>query len=1372
MGDDRANLAGLPGEVPNTARRIAAADKLAAQKQWAEAIEEYQRILSEAGDDLVALSPRHAIQARWVCHCRIAALPAEQLAAYRNRVDAQARKWFEQGAAERDARLLRRVVDEVFCSRYGDKALDLLGDLVFERGEFGEARRYWAMIVPPLDEKLPEKADNSACSRLVFPDSKLDAARVQAKQLLARLFGGNRAGIEQALRAYRDRHGKAHGRFAGRQGNYADILQGILDESGRVRRVEETATWPTFGGDACRAARVTGARQRLERICFQPPAWRFSLETHARLDLDAPSRPLAKPLPARARNKAMAFHPVIAGNYVVVADARSVVAYSLHDGTPSTWFDAARDKEALDNLLALGLPAPADLRYSATVAGDCLYARLGVQDFTSERDPDLNVSYLVCLNFKADEKGQRLRWLATPEEAGSGAIFEGAPIVRDGRLYVAVTRLEGGQSITAIHCYPADADGTPHALWRRTVCASQELRGKDRRFRHHLLTLAGSRVVYCSHAGSIVALDAETGRNVWAVRYPSRGGTTQTGDSAPMSGSPRDLAPCIYAAGRLFVAPADYDQLLCLDPATGATIWERGGIETVHLLGVAREKLVFTTTDAIRAVEIATGADVWQMPDEGNFLAPAGRGFLADDLVFWPTARGLKVLQVDDGRLADDFPPGVLDEKLPIERLGNMVYADGCLAVAGLDELVIYLAPGRQRAEREQAVRDRPESAEARLRLAIAQADGGFSQLALESFRRAQELAGPTDEPVCNKARAERHKLLLTIAASAEARHDRPEAACLLESAAAPEFASDRRAQAYVHLAETWTRARDWPRAVAAWQDILDVAALRASRITDGNGNPQGAGVLATLRIGELVRAHGANAYAPIEERARQRLAAAGDDRHAALRELVPQFPNAAAIRAGLSELKEADAKAGRLKLKLATDAKPALSLPLVRAWEIDLDPGERMLLPEGAEARRLADSVIFFAAPHANGGRLTCRDAVSGTIYWSRVLPWFPSWLGCRSDTILVGGRSGVACLNLADGRLAWSFPAAAPLAAFRLAGRQLVFLEDDRRLIALDCTTGECLWTRWAPAAELGLPAPSGRFNSHVSVGSQRLLVQTGSGRRWLLDATTGLPVRDSEGCQRLWPQPPLALVHDNPGTGRFCVPSRSDRVAMLEGRAGQEIWHHELPFRGTLTGELPRVLGDAKSIFVLAPRNYGSSLQRLEPATGKPLWPQEQLLSTEMLGVDQVAFDDRAVYFVAGDVVSARDLSDGHTLWKLPLNGPRGRWRLARVVGLLLASPVDLAEPLQLKRAPIEWTLAKLSLPPLAERDERPTLSLTLIDPRTGQLMQQLNFPLASFARTARKLLDPQPGPDFVLSGEGIVIGVPGRACRFTTLTSEDN
>src|SRR5258708_4767326 len=133
---------------------------------------------------------------------------------------------------------------------------------------------------------------------------------------------------------------------------------------------------------------------------------------------------------------------------------------------------------------------------------------------------------------KAGEKGRRLRWLATPDETKRGAVFEGAPIVQDGRVYIAATRVEGGQTITAIHCYPADAEGTPRALWRRDVSSTQELRGNEHRLRHHLLTLAGSCVVYCSHSGAIVALDADTGRNVWAVRYPTQGGTTQASNNA------------------------------------------------------------------------------------------------------------------------------------------------------------------------------------------------------------------------------------------------------------------------------------------------------------------------------------------------------------------------------------------------------------------------------------------------------------------------------------------------------------------------------------------------------------------------------------------------------------------------------------------------------------------------------------------------------------------------------------------------------------------------------------------------------------------------------------------------------------------------
>ncbi len=52
------------------------------------------------------------------------------------------------------------------------------------------------------------------------------------------------------------------------------------------------------------------------------------------------------------------------------------------------------------------------------------------------------------------------------------------------------------------------------------------------------------------------------------MRYPSRGDKTADGEP-----SPRDLAPCLFADGRLYVAPADDDRLLCLDAATGETLW-------------------------------------------------------------------------------------------------------------------------------------------------------------------------------------------------------------------------------------------------------------------------------------------------------------------------------------------------------------------------------------------------------------------------------------------------------------------------------------------------------------------------------------------------------------------------------------------------------------------------------------------------------------------------------------------------------------------------------------------------------------------------------------------------------------------------------
>src|SRR5262249_53256125 len=153
--------------------------------------------------------------------------------------------------------------------------------------------------------------------------------------------------------------------------------------------------------------------------------------------------------------------------------------------------------------------------------------------------------------------------------------------------------------------------------------------------------------------------------------------------------SPRDLAPCLYAAGRLYVAPADYDQLLCLDAATGRTLWELGPLEVVHLLGVGQGRLIFTTPQGLRAVDAATGSDRggWQQPSDGTPLGPFGRGLLVGDLVLWPTKLGLRVVRQTDGERPEDLNPSWLDQVPP----GNLAFGDGCLAVAGTEVLSIYL---------------------------------------------------------------------------------------------------------------------------------------------------------------------------------------------------------------------------------------------------------------------------------------------------------------------------------------------------------------------------------------------------------------------------------------------------------------------------------------------------------------------------------------------------------------------------------------------------------------------------------------------------------------------------------------------------------
>lgn len=752
----------LPGELRNKTfgDLEKEARELLAKKDYSAAIEKLQALVDELGERLVPLGANRdtLVSVRRLCHLQFASLPPEALRLYRNRVDPQARVWLEQGTARRDPAPLLRLLEEAFCSRPGEQALDLLGDLAFERGCFDEAERWWRMLLPA--EKKLSGLD------LLYPDPQADLALVRAKLLLARLFRGNVETWSDELASFRKLHPDVEGLLAGRKGKYADTLAALGRDAGALR-VEEPDHWPTFGGSPSRSRILPPDSRdpnRLTRLCQLPP-WRFDLEKRARIKDEEPLPQLAL---TRTRSRRLAFSPVMVGKQALVADARYVTSYDLTNGEVATWFDL-RDKSATPEV-DLQLPAKPDLRYTLTVADDAVYARLGAQALQEvpREGRGRTDSFLVCLRLQPGPNGERLRWQVSPEP--DGAIFEGAPVVAGGRAYIAATRFVGDQSLTAIHCYSVEAEGTPTLRWRQEVWS--RTRAQKPRYTHHLLTLAGPHVVFCSHSGAIVALDAATGRHAWAVRYPSRGEAQPGGEP-----SPRDLTPCVYHSGRLFAAPADGDRLFCLDPASGQLLWQRDRIEVVQLLGVGQGRLIFTTSDAIRGVRVADGGDVpgWHQPGDGSKLTTFGRGLLAGDLVYWPTVEGLFLLNQRDGAQPDGL--AVLSPEKARLLAGNLAMGDGCLAVADARELRLFTPPARRLREQQNEAKVRPDSSLAQLRLALAEADAGLRERARGSFAAAERLAGGAlfgqRELLHRDVRQGQHDLLREMAAQAatEGRH-------------------------------------------------------------------------------------------------------------------------------------------------------------------------------------------------------------------------------------------------------------------------------------------------------------------------------------------------------------------------------------------------------------------------------------------------------------------------------------------------------------------------------------------------------------------------------------------------------------------------
>ena len=229
-----------------------------------------------------ASRPHRFIGLREWCQLRLAALPPEALKLYRGRVDPVARKWYEQGIAKRDRKLLREHrrsgVRQQFRRRRPDgpgrdgAGIGRLCRGAMELGADRAGRASW----PIGSRRHCHKPWPS------YPDTNLDLAAVRARLVLVSI-------LEGATDRARGRIGRVR-QAASRRPRPARRPRGPIRRTAanrcwprapRGRRPRPIADWPTFAGNPQRN------KTAAPLVDVGAVAWRV------------PLRPAAAPLQAR-----------------------------------------------------------------------------------------------------------------------------------------------------------------------------------------------------------------------------------------------------------------------------------------------------------------------------------------------------------------------------------------------------------------------------------------------------------------------------------------------------------------------------------------------------------------------------------------------------------------------------------------------------------------------------------------------------------------------------------------------------------------------------------------------------------------------------------------------------------------------------------------------------------------------------------------------------------------------------------------------------------------------------------------------------------------------------------------------------------------
>ncbi len=614
------------------------AEEMIAKKEYARAIEILQALLNRTEQCFVPTSdPRRYVSLAVQTNRVIGRLPKEASQLYRSLYDGQAERLFRRGADDGDQAALGDLVRRFLHTSWGDDALNLLGAMHFDRGQFSQAARCWQDI---LAAESP---------------SGLDPAVVLAKVAVAHHFAGESRRAAEAMKLLMARHAQAEALLAGKKQNVVAFAEKLLS-SPPPKYVADTAQvegWPSLAGSPDSVALMSPCRPTLSPRWTRPGGrLRDNPNVQAVLGgiptgppyASSGSRTTHSPAlreghvyittrTGRGQQRAPApamIHPVVTGSTVLCRLAEGVVAYDLFTGEKlwaSIDFPLYRStrQDPSRRVMYYGYGAMlADTGMWTLTAADGKVFAVG------EFPPPVWAAYSPMRNRAAQPSDSsvlaafsvtgegRLLWMIGNGEGSAEILrtikFLTAPTCHAGRLYVV------GEYLQAYHLLCLDAE-SGRLLWHAMV-GQKPVPSAGFPYNRYLSHSRGSppavadgRVFATTNDGVVAAFEAEAGRALWAYQYGNVLSATRyrrpQNFIAGQIRTEHPPNPIIVTKGRAICLPADSGEVLALQVDSGQRIWSFGCPQRRHLAAVDDSRLLLSGR-GVTIVDAVGGEELWQ----------------------------------------------------------------------------------------------------------------------------------------------------------------------------------------------------------------------------------------------------------------------------------------------------------------------------------------------------------------------------------------------------------------------------------------------------------------------------------------------------------------------------------------------------------------------------------------------------------------------------------------------------------------------------------------------------------------------------------------------------------------------------------------